>query len=113
MNRLSFVMPYYDNPVMLAHQYSVWASYPERLKKRIEIVIVDDGSQSEPASNVLRIDNLPSLSIYRVLIDKPWNQHGARNLGAKLAEGPWLFLTDMDHVLPSESLEHLLERRNE
>lgn len=109
MQRLSFVIPYYCNPSMLAHQYDVWAAYPNNLKERIEIVIVDDGSQSEPALDVPRIDNLPPLRIYRVLIDKPWNQHGARNLGAREAEGPWLFLTDMDHVLSAESLERLLE----
>src|SRR4051812_49112486 len=112
MRHLSFVIPYYENPSMLAHQYDVWAAYPRNLKEHIDIVIVDDGSQSDPAAAVPRIDNLPPLRIYRVLIDKPWNQHGARNLGAREAEGPWLFLTDMDHVISGDSLERLLERSN-
>jgi len=113
MKHLSFVMAYYMNPVMLAYQYDVWASYPDNLKERIDVVLVDDGSPSEYAITVRRPDNLPPLRIYRVIVDKPWHQHGARNLGAREAEGPWLFLTDMDHVLSAESLERLLERRNE
>ena len=103
---LSFAMPYYKNPLMLAEQYRVWAAYPEELKDAIEIVLVDDGSP-EPALDVPRPDGLPPLRIYRVLQDIPWHQHGARNLAAKEAVGPWLFLTDMDHVLPADSLAAL------
>jgi hypothetical protein len=60
--------------------------------------------------DVPRPDGLPPLRIYRVLEDRPWHQHGARNLAAREANGSWLFLTDMDHVLPAESLAVLLER---
>lgn len=112
MNRISFVLPYYENQRMLALQYKIWTNYPLELKSRIEVVIVDDGSPHEPAAEVQRPDGLPPIAIYRVLIDKPWNQHGARNLGAKMASGPWLFLTDMDHILPAESLEKLLNIEN-
>lgn len=112
MKNLSFVYPYYDNPGMLAHQYGVWAGYPQALKERIEIVLVDDGSPRWPALDVPRPKGLPSLRIYRVKEDKPWHQHGARNLGAHVAAGQWLFMTDMDHVLPAESLGKLLGKSN-
>jgi glycosyltransferase involved in cell wall biosynthesis len=104
---LSIVVPFYRNAMMLAHQYAVWTGYPEARKAQIEIVLVDDGSP-EPAASVARPDGLPPLRIYRVLEDRPWHQHGARNLGAREAQGPWLCLTDMDHVLPAESVERLL-----
>ena len=112
MNRISFVLPYYENPFVLALQYDIWSHYPLELKSRVEIIIVDDGSPQEPAADVPRPSELPPIAIYRVLIDKPWNQHGARNLGAKMATGPWLFLTDMDHLLPAESLRKLLLMQN-
>jgi hypothetical protein len=108
MRRLSIVMPYYMNPGMLAHQYETWAAYPADLKERVDIVIVDDGSPVSPAADVPRPEGLPPLGIFRVLEDRPWHQHGARNLGAFVAKGPWLLLTDMDHVLPAESLARLL-----
>lgn len=109
MSVLSLVMPFYRNPGMLALQMNGWAAWPGRVKRRTEIVIVDDGSP-EAAAAVARPSGLPDLSIYRVLDDMPWHQHGARNLGAHVAQGPWLLLTDMDHVLPVASAESLLDR---
>lgn len=104
---LSIVQPFYRNPGMLAHQFALWASYPEALKAQIEIVLVDDGSP-EPAADVPRPAGLPTLRIFRVLEDRLWHQHGARNLGAREAAAPWLFMTDMDHELPADSLRVLL-----
>lgn len=107
---LSIVLPYYRNPRMLARQYLTWAlEWPAWLKELIEVVIVDDGSP-EPALEVPRLYNgaTPPLSIFRVLEDRPWHQHGARNLGAHVAQAPWLLLTDMDHVIPRDTLGELL-----
>jgi hypothetical protein len=101
---LSLVMPYYMNPRMLAIQFATWAEYPDELKGQLEIVLVDDGSPIEAAIDVPRPPGLPPLSLYRVLEDRPWHQHGARNLGAHVAVGDWLLLTDMDHLFPAESL---------
>lgn len=110
MTRLALVMPYYMNPAMLAHQYGAWRAYPEALKAQLQVVIVDDGSPVETAAEVARPEGLPRLEIYRVLEDRPWHQHGARNLGAHVAAAEWLLLTDMDHVFPADSLEAWLAR---
>lgn len=96
---------------MLAEQFRVWSGYPADLKAQIEIVLVDDGSP-EPVVDEPRPAGLPILRIYRVLEDRPWHQHGARNLAATEATAPWLLLTDMDHVVPAESLAALLTRLN-
>jgi glycosyltransferase involved in cell wall biosynthesis len=106
---LSLVMPYYRNPGQLALQYDTWTRWPAAAKAQFEVVIVDDGSP-EPAIAVDRPDGLPTLSIYRVLEDRPWHQHAARNLGAHVARGPWLLLTDMDHVLTAEAARALFKR---
>lgn len=103
MRALTLVYAYYDNPAMLARQYETWRGYPEWYRRRIKIVIVDDGSPRWPALEVARPAGLPTLELYRVAVDIPWHQDGARNLGAHVATG-WLFLSDMDHVLPAESL---------
>jgi hypothetical protein len=105
---ITFIYTYYNNPKMLAAQYALWASYPDDLKDQIEIAIVDDGS-ADRAIDVPRPDGLPKLRLYRVTQDIPWNQHGARNLGAREADdGTWLFLCDMDHAVPAESLRQML-----
>lgn len=108
---LSFVLPYYLNPEMLRVQYGVWAGYPEALKRRIEVVVVDDGSPSFPAHEVERPEGLPALRIYRHTEDRPWHQHAARNLGAVHARGEWLLLTDMDHVVTAQALTALVSMK--
>lgn len=105
-------MPYYDNPGMLEIHYKYWAILPASIKERLDMVIVDDGSPNHPAVNVPRPDNLPELAIYRVLEDRPWYQHAARNIGAHEAKGPWLMLTDMDHLVPQVTWEALFARSN-
>lgn len=109
---LTFCLAYYRNPGMLAEQFRVWAGYPDDLKNQIEIVVGDDGSP-EPAAAVPRPDGLPSLRIFRLKDVEnpetpPWRQDAIRNRAAFMARGPWLFLTDMDHVLPANSLRALL-----
>lgn len=106
---ISLVMPYYMNPDMLALQYATWAGWSDKAKAQIEIVIVDDCSP-QPAADVERLDGLPALRIFRVGEDRPWWQHGARNIGAHEAAAPWLLLTDMDHVLTAEAADALLKR---
>lgn len=106
---LSMVFPYYRNPSMLALQYAEMTRWSEKAKAQIEVVIVDDGSP-EPAVDVERPDGLPALRIYRVLEDKPWWQHGCRNIGAHEAAAPWLLLTDIDHILTASAADALLKR---
>lgn len=100
---LSLVMPYYRNPGMLATHYKLMSFWPRALVDSVEVIIVDDGSP-EPALDVYRPPGLPRLSIYRVGVDIPWHQHGARNLGAHVSHGDVLLLTDMDHVIPAATL---------
>lgn len=102
MAALTIAMPYYENPGMLSLQYRNWLAWPGKHRKRLRVVIVDDGSPQGPAVNVPRPYGLPEIEIYRVLQDRPWHQHAARNLAMSVAEG-WVLLTDMDHMLTAES----------
>lgn len=106
---ITLVIPYYRNPQQLALQYAAWAAWPDKAKRAINVVLVDDGSP-EPAIDVPRPGGLPQLRIYRVLEDRPWHQHAARNLGAHVATGKWLVLTDMDHVLEADAARGLVKR---
>lgn len=112
MIALSICYAYYRNGGMLAEQFRVWSAYPEDVKSRVEVVVIDDGSP-EPAVDVPRPAGLPALTIGRLAdvadpFTPPWRQDAARNRAAHEAVGPWLFLSDMDHVLPAESLRALL-----
>ena len=105
MIELSLVYPYYNNRVNLDRQLELWARLPQGLARRIEYVLVDDGS-SQPA--VIPDDCPINLTLVRVKEDKPWNQPGARNLGLKLAEGGWVFASDIDHLILEDGLSHIL-----
>lgn len=109
---INLVMPYYENPDMLRLQYRNFTSWPARVRKAIKIILVDDGSPVSPAARVPRPYGMPEIEIYRVIEDRPWHQHGARNLGAKMADGEWLVLTDMDHMLESEAAVRLVKMRD-
>lgn len=112
--QLSLVMPYYENPRMLIRHLLIWRrEWSADMKQDIDIVIVDDGSPTDPAAeamsalwrgDALAFRELPKISVYRVAEDRPWHQHGARNLGAHVATAPWLLMTDMDHVVPPSTL---------
>lgn len=112
MRHISLIMPYYNNPGMLAIHYDYLSKIPGEIKSQIDVVIVDDGSFVKPAIDVERPEGLPSLTIFQVLVDKPWHQHAARNIGAYHAEGPWILLTDMDHLVPVQTWTDLLARQN-
>ena len=113
MTMLSLVMPFYLNRSMLELQMREWLRWSPKAKAQIEIIIVDDGSP-DPALDValpgLGECDRPVISIYRITEDRPWHQHAARNLGAHVAQSPWLLLTDMDHVLTAHHADALLKR---
>lgn len=113
MKRIALIMPYYDNPDMLSLHYETWASYSDRVRKNIEIVIVDDGTPTIAAAQVKKPDFLPSLKIFRVSVDLPWYQHAARNIGAHEARAKWLLLTDMDLLCPNDTMEAMLDKVEE
>jgi hypothetical protein len=92
---ITIVMAYYNNPTMLKRHLEEWEKY----QGGFQAIIVDDDSE-EPALPILKDCPIP-VQLYRVLIDKPWNQNCARNLGMTHAEG-WCLMTDMDHLLTVE-----------
>lgn len=113
INHLTMIYPYYNAPGMLRRQLEVWDSMPVDLMDRVMVIVVDDGSQQRPAFPVLAEFGAPRFRfrLYKVLVDIPWNQHGAKNLAAREApEGGWLFTSDIDHTLPPESLERMFEK---
>lgn len=105
--KVSLVVPYYDNPGMLAKQYEMLVAYPAQLKKQLEFVVVDDGSPRWPAAEVKRPDGLPKLRLFRILVDVRWNQDAAHNIGVHESRHPWLLVTDIDHLVPAATMARL------
>lgn len=105
--RISIVFPYYDNPEMLRFQLGVMAQYSPEVLSGCETLVVDDCSSTFPARPIVQEFDLPNLRLFRVGVDRPWNQDAARNIGAYESRGDYLLLTDIDHVIPGETLSEL------
>lgn len=113
MNKLTLIYPYYNAPQMLATHLFSWALFPRDVLQHLAIIIVDDGSQQSPALPVVEHfkDSKLPLRLYRVKVDIPWNQHGARNLAAKEAPKGWMLMSDIDHTVPLQSIEWILHSK--
>jgi hypothetical protein len=111
MRDLTLVLPHFCNLGMLREQQAVWMAYPADLRARLHVVVVDDCSPKgqRPNHKSVTVRGLASLRIFRLMDKKRWNWLACRNLGAKVATTGWLLLTDIDHVLPADTLARLLD----
>ena len=116
---LTYICSYYKNAGMLREQQAVWRSYRSTLKARFHAIVTDDCSPEDQAAiHAVEETGIASLTVNRRLRDARdkaalggkvrWNWLFSRNLGARLATTDWLILTDIDHVLPEETLDRLL-----
>jgi predicted glycosyltransferase involved in capsule biosynthesis len=105
-NNITIIQTYYNERFYLETQIERWNCY----NTPVNIILIDDGSQIEPAENVLKEhtlnDNI-NFSLYRVTDDIGFNGHGCRNLGARLAQSNWLLFQDIDYTLQPSDLKRL------
>lgn len=101
-NRVTLVLPFYCNHEFIKTQVGSWQAWPQEVREHVEVVVVDDGSPKP----------LPPLSVagvrvrqFQIEVDRRWNWLAARNIGAHHAAGEWLLLTDMDHLVPDETMD--------
>lgn len=110
MRDITIVLPHFSNLGMLSEQCAVWESFPADLLAHLHVVVVDDCSPkgARPSRKLAAVDGLGSLRIYRLLEKKRWNWLACRNLGAKVATTDWILLTDIDHVVPQDTIARLV-----
>lgn len=130
MREFTLILPYYENAGMLGEQYNHVVQLPEDVRKRLHLVICDDGSPQNPATPVVKYSNPPvmmaggqrhvesigaeameiaSFQLFRVDVDVRWNWLTCRNIGALHARTEWLLLTDIDHLLPEATARRIIE----
>ncbi len=98
---ITVICPWYSNTSFVSCQINIWNALPAVIKDKTAFVLIDDGSpETLPAPNV----DL-NLIMARITEDIPWNQPGARNLGAHLADTEYLFFVDIDHEITLDALK--------
>lgn len=99
MVRLSIVIPVYQSHEALRRQSLYWQRL--NLPDEIEIIIADDGSDPPLEADGVRIVKTGN--------KLAWTMGLARNLGAEVAKGEYLLMTDIDHILSREAITASLE----
>lgn len=93
---LSIVIPMRDSAATIERCLAAACAvdYPRR-----EVVVVDDGSRDRSADIARRFP------VRLEVLPEPGGAGRARNRGAELATGEWLFFTDSDCVVPPDILQ--------
>jgi hypothetical protein len=111
---VTLVYPYYENPLFFARQIAHWNELKEALRQHVSVIVVDDGSPIAPAADVLRtVRPVVPLRLFRIGVDVRWNWLAARNIGMHYAVDGWCVLTDMDHMVPEETLTALITQEHD
>uniref|UniRef100_A0A6M3LDK7 Putative glycosyltransferase n=1 Tax=viral metagenome TaxID=1070528 RepID=A0A6M3LDK7_9ZZZZ len=97
--RLSLIIPFLNSQEVVRRQviYMRRQDYPDD----VEIIFLDDGSDPP-----LKVENPPKNFCLHATNDfRKWTSSLARNTGAKLARGEYLFMTDGDYIVSREAME--------
>ncbi len=101
---LTVIIHIYNNQKVLDLQAQFWSGWEQ--VPNLELIFIDDGSIPP-----LDLKHIPAwVRKIRILDDIPWNQPGAKNLGASLSSSPWLLFLDADQFLDKNALGELLGR---
>jgi hypothetical protein len=108
IEKFKIVYPYYMNGQMFMEQQRHWLALPDHILDRLHFIIVDDGSPEKHARDfIIDSEKRLKMDILRVDADIFWNLEGALNLGAAFCFNEWMFMSDMDHLLPLETLSKI------
>lgn len=106
---ITIATTYYDNPLMLREQIQYWNAYPDHVKEKVKIIVIDDGSPNHLAEMTLKDLELGiDICLVRIEQDIFQNTVGARNLAFTYADEGWVWNIDLDHVIPWQSMEEVL-----
>ena len=120
-NKLMVAIMYYAEPSLLLQQLDHFATLPEEVLQKFQLLIVDDGSPSglqaqdyillypHPLSRQ-RVIQSTNLRLAQISNNIPWNTPGARNLAFYMAhEQQRVLMIDLDLQIPLSSMRQILE----
>ena len=96
---LSIIVPVYNSHRVVSRHIKHFDKM--NLPDDIEIIFMDDGS-NPPLKEYIGQIKCNNFYIYPTGDTRPWTQPCAKNLGVKISQGEYIFITDVDHILPKE-----------
>lgn len=121
MKPITICLPYYRNSGMISEQCRRLRHLPADLRAQLRLIVVDDGSailqdgesSLPPTAVAAALEPIGmDFELYRLLVNKRWNQDAARNLAVHHAKTEWLLLTDIDHIPTQETLHALVHGKH-
>ena len=103
---ISIVANFYNNPDAVALFLEGFREACKEAPGLLELVLVDDHSEEILGEDIFAAT--PNLRVFRIAEDIPWNQGGARNIGALEARNRVILFMDIDHHLDTEQVPGLL-----
>lgn len=108
MRDITLITAYWNNQQMANIQAAHYAAMPADIRQHFHWILVDDCSDVRPTVP----EKLPFLySEYRVLKHRRWDWLICRNLGMHAANTEWRIMTDIDHLVPEETLRYVMTER--
>ena len=102
MIKISIIIPVLNSHRVVRRQLKHFKAM--NLPDFIEIILMDDGSYP-PLKPMLKNHPVKNLNIYATGDTRPWTQPCAKNMGAQIAVGKYLLITDIDHILSRELIK--------
>lgn len=103
--KVSIIIPIFNSHGVVRRQLLYFRNLV--LPDSVEIIFMDDGS-SPPLKDYFAGHKVRNLNIYPTGDSRPWTQPCAKNLGVLIAQGEFVFITDVDHILTREAIEAVL-----
>jgi len=101
--KLSIIIPVLDSHKIVRRQIKHFKRM--NLPNDIEILFMDDNSNPPLRETFPNYKSVRNFNIYPTYDKRPWSNACAKNMGAQIAEGEYLFITDIDHILPREAID--------
>lgn len=97
---LSIIIAVLNSQEIMRRQILNWkkCDFPDN----VEIIIMDDGSVPPLAFDDCGLKNFKVIPTNDF---RPWTVGIARNLGAKLCDGDYIFMTDIDYIITKQAVE--------
>lgn len=105
---ITFITTYYNELSYLEQWYERVMFINERCPDHTDFILVDDGSQNQPAYDYLVKRRQKNIRLFAVTKDIGFNSHGARNLAMKHSRTKWNVFLDIDRRLSDSTMESVV-----